>query len=108
MGRNNYGKETEEIGSKAYDLHSCFGRVQIYEGTRSILKFYSQEDVGEVSVISVISGLNGGAREFCSLRGCLAAKIRSYQRSVTDRLSRNAGNYHSTLRNIVEGRRRYL
>ena len=63
MSRNNNGKKTEETGSKASDLHSCFSRVQIYEGTHSILKFYSQEDVGEISAISVSSGLNGDARE---------------------------------------------
>ena len=54
MDRNNNGKKAEESGSKTSDLHSCFGRVQIYEGTHSILKFYSQEDVGEVPVMRVI------------------------------------------------------
>ena len=60
MGRNNNGKKTEQIGSMASDLHSCFGRVQIYGGTHSILKLYSPEDVGEVPEVSVISGLNVG------------------------------------------------
>jgi len=60
MGRNNNGKKTEHIGSQASDLHSCFGRVQIYEGKQSILKLYSQEDVGEVPITGVISRLNGG------------------------------------------------